>query len=341
MLPTSNGSALMRCAYVAVVLAIALMPLSCGETADPVEPVSTAALAAADGAGAYALNAPGRGPAGFFPLSEGDEWNYSGDIAIESDGISTHNPYTERQVIDGTEELFGREYVIQRHEQHVGGCVDPDLSWVRYRQDKAGLFEADVSITDPPGDGPDLSESAGRRAGAAGRWDIVWKELSAGLSDREMEALAGARADLARKVQAVDRALGRVSGGAGPAGGPPGGVLSGEITRLAYPLHPGQEWVIRDAPLFTSRVIRLEAVETPAGRFNAWRVRIYPPVTDPDDEVVLWFAREGLIALRIHLVGYDWDTGRTMVSEEVMHLDDYDLGRSSGRGGGSGHEADI
>lgn len=311
----------------AVALAVLLLPCISCDTADtPSSPDLSSGIPEAGRPVAGLLEAGGYGRAGWerYPLDDGNEWSYAGVLTVTIGDIATEEIYSENRVIDGTEELFGREYVIERHERYLSGCIEPDLSWIRYRQDKAGLYEADLSINIPPGQGPFAAPAGGRLPGRSPeRWESVLKKALSSAGREERDRLEAAALDLRRKIDAVDGILRREQRVFSLAEGPPGGVLPDEITRLAYPLHPKQDWAIREEPLFASTVVRRDRVEVPAGIFAVWTIRIFLPAPDPGEEVVLWYGREGLIGMRSHLIGYDMITGATIIFDETLLLEEY------------------
>jgi hypothetical protein len=103
-----------------------------------------------------------------------------------------------------------------------------------------------------------------------------------------------------------------------------GGVLDHEITRLAYPLHPGAHWVIRADPRFESTVMSLGPIDEPAGRFAGARIRVDSDVFGPRDRVELRYGRDGVLGLSAHLEGVATDESGNvigiMVAEQRQDL---------------------
>lgn len=236
----------------------------------------------------------------FYPLEQGHRWSYAGETTIRirlNDGSPPSElvlQVDEERVIDGIERRSDRDYLIERQTTIESLDPTPIVSWVRYRQDRTGLYEADVALSEPPvdaGPGPGLATNARPQRSAP-------SALLTGLSPDLRPYLAAAWGRLEAKRLAATAALGR---GRFPARGVVGEGAPSELTRLQYPLHPGQAWDIRLDPPFASRVERQETLDTPAGRFAAWRIRVLPPELGPTDEVVSWYSRCGYLGLRIHI----------------------------------------
>lgn len=68
-----------------------------------------------------------------------------------------------------------------------------------------------------------------------------------------------------------------------------------ETRRLAYPLHRGATWAIDEARRVTGEVERMELLDTPAGRFRAWKVRVRNAGHLPSEEAFVWYSREGCL----------------------------------------------
>ena len=259
---------------------------------------------------------PGKGA--FYPLTIGNTWTYTGEFSMRIGSGSAYSASRdETRTIIGTEELFGREYMLEEQVLFAGslyGGVDTFTYWVRHRQDRAGLYEADVAMSDPPGEEGDM--------GLAG-WDALWKRAVDELGPIDAKAAEKARAAHFRKIDAVNELIGRKAGSPFLTG-PPGGILPDEIQRLKYPLHPGQEWIIRDSPLFYTVVEGLEVLDLPAGRMNGWRTFIYNEFLDENDIVHFWFGRQGFLCMKVHLETED-DMFGLLITDESLYLVDYDL----------------
>jgi hypothetical protein len=292
--------------------------------------------------GAEMEGAPGSGSR-FFPLSIGNRWTYRGafTLRLEGDSISEVYQYAEQRELIGYEELFGREYMVETQKQWSSILpFPPDNAttyWIRNRQDKAGLYEADYFISIPPDSG------AGSLAPASSteRLDVLNREtrqrrfgdrLKAAGHDGYQTALTRL-GDKIRTAEAAIRATG-MSRRPRRIGGPPGGVLADEITRLKYPLHPGQHWVIRDSPFFfKSHVEAYRIFSLPAGRMGGHTIRIDIDGFDKHDRVELWYGRNGFLGMRMHVKSVATDElGNpigVLISDEFKWLVEMDVTHAS------------
>ncbi|TPW16721.1 MAG: hypothetical protein FD129_646 [bacterium] len=271
---------------------------------------------------------PGAAPGnvgGFYPLSQGNRWHYEGEVRIvmrPGDGPPQELTLSvvEERVIDGVETIQGRDYQVERQSILESGDTEPLHYWVRERQDGSGLFEADVDISDPPGaPAPPVSDPVARPGRIAPGDRITPSFIRNGNS---AERRAWARLD--EKRAAVRQRLSRgLDAGTAPTGVP----METELTRLRYPLHPGQGWNIRFEPPFRAGVEGMERLDLPAGRFNGWRIRIEPP-GDPSDDVHVWYGRCGFLRLAAHLEVEIVEAGSptgTLTLDQEMSLADLDL----------------
>ena len=270
---------------------------------------------------------PGQGE--FYPLSIGNTWTYTGERSMR---FGAGPAYTlsrdETRTITGTEELFGREYMLEEQFIIAGSVFGEDDTityWLRHRQDRAGLYEADVAMSDPPGEDSEAASLTGRDLNTdLGTWDELWRRSVDGLEYIDPEVIERAKIAHFIKINAVNELLGRRTGSA-LLSGPPGGILPDEIQRLRYPLHPEQEWIIRDSPLFYSIVEGMDVLDLPAGRINGWRVFIYNEFLDDNDIVHFWFGRQGFLAMTVHLETEDDYFGSVIITDETLFLVSYDL----------------
>ncbi len=276
-------------------------------------------------------------PNGFFPLDMGNRWTYTGETSIMAEGgepLTIH--FEEEHKIVGTEELFDRMYILEEQVHVDDYSGDPIVSWARYRQDRSGLYTADVPLTDPPGDDEVFAKSNTARVDKRReRWDILCQRAASGFQSDNLIAFRQASNNLYRKMRMIDEILGRQTPGVPLLGDPPGGVLPDEITRLRYPLHPRQEWIIRDSPLFESMVIRHDVLDLPAGKMNGFRIGVFSELYDPGDEVLLWYGRNGFLRMFAHfeveMVDPSGNTTGILVSEENMFLTNLELARGGRR----------
>jgi hypothetical protein len=335
----------LRSAFLLLSMAAVLGAVACGGSDSPVSPVGPSG--SPDGTEAWLATGAtavtptpfddaGASRGAFFPLALGNRWGYERTIVtrLEIDGILEPPEVFEATVtreLTQTEELFGRPYVVEETTVQEGD--DTTLEWIRYRQDRAGLYEADVAISQPPAApsslrAPRLSVRIGELADLASARGALERRLE---GSPHREALLQAWDRLARKVELVRavRAHRRAAGGI--AKDPPGGVTENELTRLAYPLHPGREWVVRADPRFASVVEAHETLDLPAGRMSGWRIRMESAVFGPNDVVHLWYGRSGFLALRADLESTATDENGTVIGilhyHESERLQDLDLKR--------------
>jgi hypothetical protein len=245
-------------------------------------------------------NAPTTGNGVYFPLGQGNEWHAVGKarfVTVDLSGAPIGESIAEDdylRTIDGTEERFGRVYTLMREvftESVDGGAPDEATNWVRYRQDASGLYEADVDPSTPPGGEPPAVLAAAARA----RTRSMPEHLAGSVSVDHRAAFQAAWERLRARGDAIREAV------RGPGGGPVRTAEENEITRLRYPLHPGQAWVVRADPEFTSSVEAVENLDIAAGRFTSHRIRIESGLFGPNDRVHLWMSRSGQLALAYHL----------------------------------------
>jgi hypothetical protein len=272
-------------------------------------------------------------PSGFFPLDMGNRWTYSGEtfIMVEGGEKSTVH-YNEERTIVGTEELFDRVYFLEKQEIIDDTRGDVITYWVRYRQDRAGLYQADVPITDPPNDDEVFATFTSTQADKRKeRWNFLCQRISSEFRSDNLNAFLMASNNIYQKLRMIDVILGRQALRIPSLGGPPGGVLPDEITRLRYPLHPRQEWIIRDSPLFESMVIGHEVLDLPAGKMHGFKISIVNELFDPCDVVLLWYGRDGFLRMFAHveteMVDPSGNPIGTLILEENLILESLELAR--------------
>jgi hypothetical protein len=282
----------------------------------------------ADANDLLAPDAHASGHGGFFPLDIGNLWTYSGEltVAIEpGDPIVTER--LEVHSIIGTEELFGREYVLEKqfNIDEDGDTLSP--YWVRYRQDRAGLYEADVAGSEPPS-----GTLLPRRVGDSHTAPMarIWNRISPTLRTGEREAYKAAWEDLCLKLRVIDNAARRPVAFAALSKGPPGGVMSEEITRLEYPLHPGQEWTIRDDPFYVLGACEShDVLDLPPGRMPGYKIAITNDLLGPNDWVYVWYGRRGFLGSEFYveteIIDPNGNPMGTLVAEEHLFLESLDL----------------
>lgn len=279
-------------------LAVLVLLAGCG-----VNRSATAPDVARDVSPAAALDGPGgtppseieRTPGAFYPLEVGNRWDFASRFTVVltptggPPGAPQHYDSERHVSLTGTIELHGRTYVVERSQSP--NAVEENLFYMR--QDRGGLYEIDAPSPSGPaaalprgGDAPEWAAVAARLGVAAGdpAWRAAWERLEA------------KRALVATAMRGVTR------GGARP------GPAPEEIQRLAYPLRTGATWVIRDDPRFTAEVEGPIQLDTPAGRFHGWTVRIHNPFLSERDEVRAFFGRAGYLGLRAQFFSEATDT---------------------------------
>ncbi len=261
-----------------------------------------------------------RGRADFFPLTIGNHWRYARSFSVVV--TPTGSPPQAPTVVTGqkdarlvsTQTLGGRDYVLE--EDVITDDGSPTTQRIYWRQDRTGLYEADVSVIDL---------ATGARTMAASR---AWLRVEgAGASMATRAAWSAARQSLERKLATVERMARGL--GARPADGTADPDVPAELTRLLYPLHPGAHWDIRTDPLFTSRVEAMDDLDTAAGRFNGWRMRYGSELFGPHDVVHVWYGDHGYLGLKAHLESVAVDQNGlpigTAVAEQTERLDAIEL----------------
>lgn len=259
----------------------------------------------------------------FYPLDIGNHWSFDRSITtqtIPNEG-QPGDPYLGESTMDvdlvGTAERFGRQYVVQRETHHVLS-TEFSLDFL-YRQDRGGLYNAD----------PEPSATTSAPDPVVER---VVERLTPNTS-RMAERLAYQQAlrrvwEMRERIERVARVgrmpvVGRTSVGSSAEARP--GPLDGEIALLRYPLHPGSTWNVREDPLVVYLVEANERVALRAGDFTAYRIRIdWPGVFGPNDQALVWYGRDGLLKLQVHVEGQavdaDGNVYGKVVSDELQEL---------------------
>jgi len=259
---------------------------------------------------------------GFYPLAIGNRWSYTGESRFRVDDDPwMERVYGEERELTGFEDLNGRTYMVET-QNRIEDQDTVSTYWIRYRQDRAGLYEADVSVIQPPG-----SLASGAPPARINPGEREWQRLAASILPEHHNSYRRAWEQITTRMRAI-RALVE-SPALAAAARPPGGVRPDELTRLEYPLYPGQSWIIRPDPLFTSEVVRREVLRLPAGRFSAWRIRVVSELFGKEDRVYMWYGRSGVLKLTADLVGVATDElGNpvgTINSQDRMLLEDLKL----------------
>jgi hypothetical protein len=101
-----------------------------------------------------------------------------------------------------------------------------------------------------------------------------------------------------------------------------------ETRLLAYPMHRGACWVIDEARRITAVIDRTELVDTPAGRFPAWKIRARNGGHLTSEEVFVWYGRAGYLGMTVHAqFERTSPTGETVVivDDQAEWLESIDL----------------
>jgi hypothetical protein len=259
----------------------------------------------------------------FYPLTIGNHWEYQNDFSfrITPVGGTPGDPNVNHSVLDvdltGTEERFGREYVVQREADDQGYEAN-----FLYRQDKSGLYNADpVTAQAAP-----VTRTVDPAALVA--------RLLPNAPESVRNAYRAALTRMLEKQSAIRLAAfrGRLTptSNAQAAAGP----LAGEIAVLRYPLAPSKTWHVREDPLFVKTVEGQEGLDLPAGSFNGWRIRIDSEFFGANDQVHEWYGRDGLLQLEVHVEGVVTDENGnvigTVVSDQSQRLSVVSLVRNAG-----------
>ena len=320
----------------------------CGTGSKPTEPGTSTVATNAEGdfEGATLSGAQHPESRGFYPLDIGNRWTYLRNVIqyVRNDScppgecpvFATVEEFEEHRELVGTVDIFGRDYVVEEQKYWNpldNGVPDTVTSHIRYRQDRAGLYEAVTFNFQLPGDMPGSAQNLEALAATA-REPLSSRMRRQGISLTDVEA-AGYDETMARlqaKLNTVATALAMrgIAAVPGPHGRR-GGALENELTRLKYPLRPGQHWnVSPDLPL-TSEVIRKERLHLPAGDFRGYKIELEWSTFSSRDRVFLWYSREGLLKLYIHVESeytdyeHPYGNGCTIVYEEHLVLKSLDL----------------
>jgi predicted small lipoprotein YifL len=256
----------------------------------------------------------------FYPLEVGRAWSYDRDVSFVivmpsgyvGQGLDFRYD-TERRII-GTERRGDVSYVVESDRWAEDGepMSDPSrVHWWRYRQDRTGLYEADVSGREPPvlegvsssaetSEALLASEATPREPGTGPEVEAAFAAEIARLEHAESyraawDKLMERRRALREALAAGSREARILAHGRG------GGARSDEIVRLVYPLRPHLRWFVRPDPRVLTIVEGHEVLDLPAGRFHGWRMRIvWPDYFGPNDSALFWYGRDGFLLSRFH-----------------------------------------
>jgi hypothetical protein len=260
---------------------------------------------------------PTSGRESFFPLEVGNHWRYARVFALnlvlddgrETGWIHTRTAVDARLVRTGT--IGERAYVVEEDVTRDDSGEELGTQRVFWRQDRTGLFEVEVG-------GGGMASAAGTAAGSGSR--------AFARARSRAEALVAVSADgvavrvacdrLERKLALIENA---VRAPRQPLGEDPPPL---ELTCLRYPLHPKAQWDVRTDLLFTAQVEGFEVLNLPAGRFGGWRMRYASERFGPQDQVRVWYGRDGYLALDAYLEGEVVDLQGNRIGTAIGKLTD-------------------
>ena len=296
-----------------------------GCSSQPTAPASARIVASALGAtsgGAGGLAGGSPNPNLFYPLELGNHWGYDHALALY-----TIPPGGPPGPVFGIEDRHERDILCIESRSEQSYFIESTsfesgvAYWVRYRQDASGLFEADISVAEPPACAGVSSRTLDTEAIAAWRGDAAWAKVEAKLAERERDAYRAAWEKVRERATAVRVALGLEAGTVPRTAG----IEPGEITRLEYALHPGAHWVIRGDPLFEATVEAEDALDLAAGQVSGWRIRIDTEFLGPSDHIHFWFGRQGFLKFVAHFeldaTDPDGNVGRVIADESEVLTD--------------------
>ena len=245
-----------------------------------------------------------------YPLDLGNRWNYDGRseywVIADVDPIEhARTLSTHTRELTQTEMLFGRSYVVEQWTiVEDFRPNDPIVYWVRYRQDLSGLYEADVSILDPPGGlvTPEIVLSKAGQAGARPTFE--------GIPASQRHAWRAAW----ERIQQRQHLLHGVVNSQDPL---VSGLMENEITRLRYPPTVGKVFYIRPN-LLRAKIEAYETLSLPAGDFEAARVRLtwLFPGTEAD-RIHMWIGTCGMLKFEARLIGAATDENNNVLGKLV------------------------
>jgi len=296
----------------AALLAILLIGCSRSPTLSPLAPRESAH------APSVAAGAAGYGSGSFYPLAIGNEWNYEGGgslRAISGDGTPPSDyayRFTEWHRLIGTTHHEGTQYFVdeQVHHSIPEGFYGPVTYWSRMRQDRSGLFFLDTLLQVPPAlDGGRLENAS------AGETIRPFR-----IDETHLRGLGSDAASIKRLAESVEMFREAVHGVVRDVA--PTGL---ELRELVYPVHPGLSWSIRPDFPWPVMVVGIDPLDTPAGRFTAYRLSVNPFGTTihEGEWIYLLYSRQGYLGYSLHTfikgTGPDGDpTGITYVADESM-----------------------
>lgn len=294
------------------------LPTASSASSDPIETLgSSAGLESGTGIG---------GRAGLYPLQVGNHWQYRWQFTfvVIPDQGDPSPPYHEERIFDRrlicVERREGRDYVVEELREVLPN--QPYVSWLRFRQDRTGLYEADAWFGEAPLCAVEATTAQGSRVGGAA--DALARgvaQLSTAGSTSQQAGFQAAAERLRARLAMVDRAVRSMGSLPFPVPGSPQ-----ELTRLKYPLRPRARWTILNSTgtTFMAIVEGADVLSLVPGRLRGYRIRIHHDFLGPNDHVHVWYGPSGYLQLVSHVEDIVVDPfgqpqGRAMVdTREVL-----------------------
>ncbi len=316
------------CPVIPLALALAALPISCSSrSTTPFDPLAEQQLAGSASSrvlGAAELSSKG----GFYPLAVGNRWHYTRIFTLDYHGLGADTIRTSTDRVDiGMETRSGRTYFVEQETSTQDSRPGEVFEfWTRYRQDRAGLYYFDLCACEPPTlEG--ISTAHQVVASTATPMANLLTGPSQRIPDEEKEAFHESFLQLTTRIDRMRRALAPSTAGFPRTSRTAAGADSDEITVLPFPLHVGKSWQIRpDLPLIWS-VEGVEMLDTPAGTFPAYRIRVTFGGEGPEDFTRIWFGRVGQLAYRIHVVVPNGYPGAGWTADETEIVDRLSISR--------------
>ena len=269
-----------------------------------------------------------------YPLDIGNRWTYQHEMIVFDRIDGTWEPglrfhSTEVDEVVGTEEVFGRTYMLTR--ETTTDDYQTIIWWVRSRQDRTGLYEADVALNHPPhnarGSAAYLAQSGFAERPLSNSRNSISRYPKALRSAALREAYLG----MEKKRGIVEAAL-RGSPRGSMAQAPAIGVEDSELVRLTYPLHTGSAWNVREEPFrLHCQVEGREILKLKTGNTPAWRVRGTMSLLSDTDVLLFWYGKDGFLRYYFRITANATDpegniAGQFM-SEETQTLTEFTAAR--------------
>ena len=276
---------------------LVVVSLSCSterRIATPLAPSVSSAERALEEAGAASGSARA-----LYPIHLGNHWSWTRELETHYQ-INQDPPIVSGFTVDVDQDQVcdefqdGRVYTIERITENSD--LGTYYTWVRVRQDRTGLYEADDTSQPACATAPERSSNASRAV--ADPVEERWNTIAARIPAAQQVA--------ARKIfdrhELITARIRELIGMARPTT-----LAEPELLRLKYPLRTGSSWTVRGNPLFVETVEGVDALDTVAGTQVGYRIRMDSELFGPDDRVWFWYGRSGFLQLRAHLEGEGTD----------------------------------